>query len=501
MDTNPLPPFLSLTIFLPAAAGLLLVLLPRGRDVLARGVALAGALLTLVFSAVVAIRFDPAVTGFQFMERAAWIPSLGISYKVGIDGISLFLVVLTALLSPIGILASWRSVNERVREFHAAFLILETGILGVFAALDLALFYVFWEVMLIPMVLLIGIWGSERRVYAAVKFFAYTLAGSLLMLLAIIYLYLHLDREGAGTFDLEGVYAALRAHPLSAREQTFLFLAFALSFAIKVPLFPFHTWLPDAHTEAPTAGSVILAGVLLKMGNYGFIRFAIPFFPAAATAAGPWIVALSIVGIIYGAFMCMVQSDLKRLIAYSSVSHLGLVMLGIFALNPQGLTGGIYQMLNHGVSTGALFLLVGAIYERCHTRRISDYGGIAGSVPRYATVFMVVMLSSIGLPGLNGFVGEFWILLGAFRRSPAVAALAATGMVLSAVYMLTLYQKMMLGKAKPGRGHAIADLGRREMGFFVPLVLLMVFMGMASPWLTSRIDPSVTSWIQKFLER
>jgi NADH-quinone oxidoreductase subunit M len=494
-----MPPYLSLVIFLPAAIGGLLMLLPRNRETLARGLALAGSLLALAFSVVVAARFDKEVSGFQFVERMSWIPSLGISYKVGIDGISLFLVLLTAILTPIGILVSWRSVGERVKEFHTSFLFLETGILGVFAALDLALFYVFWEVMLIPMVLLIGIWGSDRRVYAAVKFFAYTMFGSLLMLLAIIYLYLHLDAAGVGSFDMESIYAALKANPLSAREQTFLFLAFALAFAIKVPLFPFHTWLPDAHTEAPTAGSVILAGVLLKMGTYGFIRLAIPFFPLAATAAGPWIVALSIVGIIYGAFMCFVQTDVKRLIAYSSVSHLGLVMLGIFALNIQGLTGGVYQMLNHGVSTGALFLLVGAIYERSHTRRISDYGGIAKVVPRYATVFMIVMLSSIGLPGLNGFVGEFWILLGAFKMSPAVAALAATGMVLSAVYMLTLYQKMMFGKMRSDRSHHLTDLVGREMGFFAPLIIIMVLMGMASPWLTSRIDPSVASWIQKFL--
>jgi NADH-quinone oxidoreductase subunit M len=488
-------PLLSVTIFLPAVAGVLILFLPRGRDHAARRIGLAASLASLFLSLAVAARFDPANPGFQFVEKASWIPSLGISYQVGVDGISLFLILLTAILTPIAILASWRSIQERVREFHAALLFLTTGILGVFASLDLALFYVFWEVMLIPMYLLIGIWGSGNRVYAAVKFFLYTMVGSLLMLLGIIYLYLHLDRAGVGTFELTSIYRELQAHPLPPTAQLMLFLAFGLSFAIKVPLFPFHTWLPDAHTEAPTAGSVILAGVLLKMGTYGFIRFAIPFFPAAAAQAGPWIVGLSVVGIIYGACMCLQQDDLKRLIAYSSVSHLGFVMLGIFALNPAGLSGGIYQMLNHGVSTGALFLLVGSIYERAHTRRIADYGGLARTVPRYATVFMIVLLSSIGLPGLNGFVGEFWILLGGFQRSRGAATLAATGLVLGAVYMLTLYQRMMFGKPNPERRGHLTDLDARELSFLVPLLALMVLMGMASPWFTARIDPAVASWL------
>jgi len=366
------------------------------------------------------------------------------------------------------------------------------------------------------MILLIGIWGSGRRIYAAVKFFLYTMVGSLLMLLAILYLYLHLYRSGAATMDLAEIYRALAQHPLSAAEQLSLFLAFALAFAIKVPLFPFHTWLPDAHTEAPTAGSVILAGVLLKMGTYGFVRFAIPFFPSAAAAAGPWILTLAVVGIIYGACMCMMQDDLKRLIAYSSVSHLGFVMLGIFALNAQGLSGGVYQMLNHGVSTGALFLLVGSIYERTHTRRIADYGGFATPLPRYAAVFLIVLLSSIGLPGLNGFVGEFWILFGAFRASPWTAALAATGVVLGAVYMLTLYQRMMLGKyaaaGAGGSGHApvpggdgglgaLRDLDPRELSYFIPLIALMVVMGLGSTWFTDRIDPAVRDWLLLFGRR
>jgi NADH-quinone oxidoreductase subunit M len=514
-------PFLSAIVFLPAAAGAIALLLPREKDAAARAVALGGSAAALVLALAVCLEFEPgrSVIGagqtvrFQFEERADWIPSLGISYKLGIDGISLFLVVLTAVLTPITVLASWRSVTERVKEFHASLLFLEAGILGVFMAMDLALFYVFWEVMLIPMILLIGIWGSGRRVYAAVKFFLYTMVGSLLMLLAILYLYLHLYRSGVATFDLAGVYRGLALHPLPPGAQLALFLAFALAFAIKVPLFPFHTWLPDAHTEAPTAGSVILAGVLLKMGTYGFVRFAIPFFPWAASAAGPWIVTLAVVGIIYGACMCMVQDDLKRLIAYSSVSHLGFVMLGIFALNAPGLSGGIYQMLNHGVSTGALFLLVGAIYERTHTRRIADYGGFAAPLPRYAAVFLIVLLSSIGLPGLNGFVGEFWILLGAFQVSPWTAALAATGVVLGAVYLLTLYQRMMLGRYSPaaaaaashapgppgdGGGAALWDLDRRELSYFIPLIALMVVMGLGSTWFTDRIDPAVRDWLELF---
>jgi NADH-quinone oxidoreductase subunit M len=331
-----------------------------------------------------------------------------------------------------------------------------------------------------------------------VKFFVYTMVGSLLMLLGIIYLYLHLTRAGVNSFDLEAVYAGLRSHPLSPTEQMSLFLAFALAFAIKVPLFPFHTWLPDAHTEAPTAGSVILAGVLLKMGTYGFIRFAIPFFPSAAAGAAPWIMALAVVGIVFGACMCLVQEDLKKLIAYSSVSHLGFVVLGIFALNPRGVTGAVYQMLGHGISTGALFLLVGCIYDRTHTRRISDYGGMARVLPRWAVVFLVVLLSSIGLPGLNGFVGEFWILLGAFERSRLAATVAASGVVLGAVYMLTLYQRVMLGKpagVAAAGGHPTHDLNGREMGYLVPLLVLMVVMGMASPWFTERIDPSVAAWL------
>jgi len=364
-------------------------------------------------------------------------------------------------------------------------------------AMDLLLFYVFWEVMLIPMYLLIGVWGSGNRIYAAVKFFLYTMAGSLLMFLAILYLYIHLAKYRVETFDIEGIHAALQLAPLPFHIQMILFLAFALSFAIKVPLFPFHTWLPDAHTEAPTAGSVILAGVLLKMGTYGFLRLAIPFFPDAARVAVPWISLLAIVGIIFGACMCLVQDDMKKLVAYSSVSHLGFVMLGIFALNAHALVGSILQMVNHGLSTGALFLLVGAMYERRHTRKIAEYGGISAVAPRYATLFFITTLSSIGLPFLNGFVGEFLILQGTFESNKAYAVLAATGVVLGAVYMLVLCKRFLLGPLTHPENETIEDLNGRELGFLVPLVLLMVTIGLFSPWFTERITPSVTGWLER----
>jgi NADH-quinone oxidoreductase subunit M len=370
---------------------------------------------------------------------------------------------------------------------------------GVFVALDLVLFYVFWEVMLIPMYLLIGVWGSSQRIRAAVKFFLYTMAGSLLMFLAIIYLYVHLSRAGPPglhIFRVDELPAALRLAPLAPSIAMVLFLAFALSFAIKVPLFPFHTWLPDAHTEAPTAGSVILAGVLLKMGTYGFLRFAIPFFPEAAAAAAPWFSALAVIGILFGAAMCMVQDDVKRLIAYSSVSHLGFVMLGIFAFNLRGVVGGILQMVNHGLSTGALFLLVGVLYERRHSRKTADYGGLATPAPMIATVFVITMLSSIGLPFLNGFVGEFLILQGTFEASAALSALGALGIVLGAVYMLALTKKVFFGPVVHAENASLPDLSAREVGFLAPIVVLMVVIGLFSPWFTDRITPSVTGWLE-----
>jgi NADH-quinone oxidoreductase subunit M len=481
--------------FLPALTALVLVVfLARAGERLLRLASLLGTLVTLGFALVILFSFKAGGATYApgMTEAHEWIPSLGISYKVGVDGISLFLVVLTALLAPICILCSWHSISRNVLGFHCAFLTLETGMMGVFVAMDLILFYVFWEVMYF----LIGVWGSEGRVHAALKFFLYTIAGSLLMFLAILYLYVHLSRNGSPTFDMEKISAALRVAPLGSREQMVLFLAFAASFAIKVPLFPFHTWLPDAHTEAPTAGSVVLAGVLLKMGTYGFLRLGIPFFPEAARTAAPWISALAIAGIIFGACMCFVQDDLKRLVAYSSVSHMGFVMLGIFAMNPTAIVGSVVQMVNHGLSTGALFLLVGLIYERRHTRKILDYGGIARVVPRFSAAFMIATLSSIGLPGLNGFVGEFLILQGTFESSRIHAALGASGIVLGAVYMLQLCRDFLFGPIKHPECKELRDLDAREVALLAPIMLLMVAIGMASPWLTDRIAPAVAAWLE-----
>ncbi len=489
---------LSLAIMIPAVTGLALIYM---KGVPAKGIrwlTLISSLVTFVVTLMIWANFDITNKDFQLTENYTWIQSLGVSYSLGIDGISLFLILLTGLIMPIAILGSWSGIKERVREFHIALMFLACGMIGVFAATDLILFYIFWEVMLIPMILLIGIWGSENRVGAAVKFFVYTMVGSLLMFLAIIYLYMHLSQHGITTFSLSTIYQGLKAYPLSATEQVVLFLAFALSFAIKVPLFPLHTWLPDAHTQAPTAGSVILAGVLLKMGTYGFLRFAIPFFPHAVEVFTPAICVLAVISIIFGALMCLVQEDFKKLIAYSSVSHLGFVILGIFALNERGVTGGIFQMLSHGISTGALFLLIGAIYERTHTRKIEKYGGIAKIVPKYSAVFFFVLLSSIGLPALNGFVGEFLILLGSFESNAVYAIFAATGMVLGALYMLILYQKVFYGKVTNEENKKITDLNMREWVYITPLLVLMVVMGMGSPWFTEFIEPSVESWLNDF---
>jgi NADH-quinone oxidoreductase subunit M len=430
----------------------------------------------------------------QFLERIPWMPSFGIEYIVGVDGISLFLVLLTTLLMPIAILASW-SVQDRVKEYLVFMLLLETGMLGAFVALDLFLFYVFWEVMLVPMYFLIGVWGGTRRIYAALKFVIYTMAGSLLMLVAIIYLAArHAELEQVLTFDLLKLYN-LR---LPFDQQAWLFCAFALSFAIKVPLFPFHTWLPDAHVEAPTAGSVILAGVLLKLGTYGFLRFAMPLFPDAALAAAPIIVALAVIGILYGAAVAMMQSDIKKLVAYSSVSHLGFVMLGLFAFNTQGVQGAIYQMIGHGLSTGALFLLVGMIYERRHTRMIDDFGGLWKVIPLFSVIFLVVMFSSIGLPGLNGFVGEFLILLGAFGVTPLWTAAAATGVILGAVYMLWMYRRVIFGPLKNPANEKLTDLNARELLLLAPIVMLIVLMGIYPRPFLQRIEPAVALTLKKF---
>jgi NADH-quinone oxidoreductase subunit M len=479
---------LSAITFLPAVGALALLLLDRRDERRLRQVALAVSVATFLVSLLVWIGFRSERAGMQFEEQAVWIPLSGITYHVGVDGISVLLVLLTTFLTPLCLLSAWTQITTRVKEFLISMLLLETGMLGVFVALDLFLFFVFWEAMLIPMYLIIGVWGGPRRVYAAVKFILYTMAGSALMLLAILALFfLHGSRTGTYTFD----YAALVGMAIEPGLQVPLFLAFALAFAIKVPMFPFHTWLPDAHVEAPTAGSVILAGVLLKMGTYGFLRFCLPLFPHASAAFAPAIFVLALIGILYGAWVSMVQPDLKKLIAYSSVSHLGFVMLGLFAANPQGVVGAIVQMVNHGLSTGALFLLVGMIYERRHSRLIADFGGLWAVVPVFSAIFLFVSLSSIGLPGLNGFVGEFLILVGAFRVQRLSAVLATAGIVFAAVYMLWMYQRVAFGAVRHEENRRLRDLDARELLTLVPILLLIVWIGVYPKPFTSMTEASV----------
>ncbi|MBI4564869.1 MAG: NADH-quinone oxidoreductase subunit M [Planctomycetes bacterium] len=487
-------PWLSLVTWLPAAAaaGLLAV----SRKELIKKIALAVSSAVAVGAILLVAGFDAgAGERMQFAESVSWIATddgaLDIRYALGVDGISLAMVFLTALLIPLCVLASWSAVKVRVRAFYAALLSLETGMLGVFMARDLFLFYVFWEAMLIPMILIIGVWGGPRRVYASVKFLVYTMAGSLFMLVGVLYCYFASD----GMFDMERLPAGLAG--LSLQEQKWLFLAFGIAFAIKVPLFPFHTWLPDAHVEAPTAGSVILAGVLLKMGAYGFLRICIPFFPEGAAAFAPAVVALSVVSILFGALMCMAQSDIKKLIAYSSVSHLGFVMLGLFSFTLAGGQGAVLQMVNHGLSTGALFLLVGILYERAHRRGTDDFGGLAKPMPRYATMFMIVTLSSIGLPGLNGFVGEFLALKGAFETRQGAAVLAALGVVLGAVYMLKLYRDVFWGPVTARRNEALLDASPLEAVSLAPLLVLIVVLGVWPGLILNRTEPAVRAALER----
>jgi NADH-quinone oxidoreductase subunit M len=474
---------LNLVVFLPLVGAVLLAFMPREQHGWIKIGALAVSAVTFIVSLALLPEFnwiDNAA--FQFMTAVPWIPQFGVQYKVGADGISLALVLLTTLLSWIAILSSWDAITERVKEYYIFLLVLETGMLGVFVALDLILFYVFWEAMLIPMYFLIGVWGGPRKLYATIKFVLYTLAGSLLMLVAIIWLYFVSGQAGApGTFDLEvltGPQSPLaNSVSLTPTIRLWLFLAFAIAFAIKVPMWPFHTWLPDAHVEAPTAGSVILAGVLLKMGTYGFIRFCIPLFPDVALVVAPWFLGLAVVGIIYGALVAYVQQDVKRLVAYSSVSHLGFCVLGLFAFTSEAVAGSVLQMINHGLSTGALFLIVGMIYERRHTREISQFGGLWKVLPVFAAFFLITTLSSVGLPGLNGFVGEFLILLGTWRTSQVATVLAATGVILGAVYMLWMFQRMMQGPLENPENRKLKDLNVREVVVLLPLVLLMFWIG------------------------
>ena len=486
---------LSLVIFFPLVGIPLIVLFSYiFEDSLEqmKRLVLAITLIEFIISLPLFISFEAGNAGMQFVTKIPWIESLGVSYHVGIDGISLFMVLLTTFIFPITILSAWRAIDKGMREFLILMLLLESALIGTFAALDMILFFVFWEAVLIPMYFIIGIWGTERRIYAAVKFFIYTAFGSALMLIAIFYLFfLHIQQFGAPSMDVLDFYKLSIPFDGILSPQGLTFLAFFLAFAIKVPMFPFHTWLPDAHVEAPTAGSVILAAVLLKMGTYGFVRFLLPFFPEATVEYLPILIAIAIIGIIYGAFVAFAQKDLKKLVAYSSVSHLGMVMLGIFVLNIQGMEGGIYQMISHGLSTGALFLIVGMIYERRHTKKIAEFGGIASVMPIFAAFFLIATLSSIGLPLLNGFIGEFLILLGAFEFNYVYAALGATGIIMGAVYMLWAYQKVMFGPLDKAANKVLSDISLREIMVLLPLAIMMFVMGIYPKPFLSRMEPSV----------
>ena len=474
-------PILSLVTFLPLVGALFCLVVNGPKEAVVRNcrsAALLTSLATFLVSLVLWVGFDPTKASFQFEEKLDWVPALSIGYHVGIDGISLFFVLLSTLLTPICILASWESVQVRVKEYMIAFLVLETFMVGMFCALDLALFYVFFEGVLIPMFLIIGVWGGKRRVYAAFKFFLYTLLGSVLMLLAIIAIYWQV-----GTTDLP---TAMEKLELPFTWQCWLWLAFFASFAVKVPMWPVHTWLPDAHVEAPTAGSVILAGVLLKMGGYGFIRFSIPLLPEASQYFAPLVFGLSIVAVIYTSLVALVQEDMKKLIAYSSVAHMGFVTIGAFIMNTQSVQGSIFQMLSHGIVSAALFLCVGVVYDRMHTREIAAYGGLVHRMPRYAFTFLFFTLASVGLPGLSGFVGEFLVLVGTFKANTWVAVLATTGIILGAAYALRLYREIVFGELTKDSLKAIVDMNRREIAVFLPLVLITLWMGI---YPSSFLDP------------
>ena len=477
-------PLLTLIVFLPLA-GALGVLATRSRQWI-QVVALISTLATFALTLLPLMQFRPEQAGFQFVEKVPWIATLGISYHLGIDGLSLFLLPLTGFLSVAAVLVSWNKIQLKEKAYFISFLVLETGILGVFASLDAVLFYVFWEAMLIPMFLIIGIWGSENRRYASLKFIIYTMAGSLFLLIGLI-LMAFLSRQLGFGFSFDMVSWLMLKIP--SDYQYGIFILFFVAFAVKVPIFPFHTWLPDAHVEAPTAGSVILAGVLLKMGVYGILRFCLPMLPEAALYFTPTIIALGVIGVIYGALVAFAQNDLKKLVAYSSVSHMGLIVVGVMAGNMAGMKGGIIQMLNHGISTGALFILVGALYERKKTRDMNKLGGLAARTPVLATFFVIMTLSSLGLPGLNGFVGEFLLLLGAFSRQWWIGALCATTMILGAVYMLWMVQQVFFETDRSGRPGAVADLSLREKLVMIPFILLVFFIGLYPSYIADRVEP------------
>ena len=480
-------PLLTIITFLPMI-GVLFLLMIRGDDEMlarnARLVALWVSGFTFIISLALVFGFDATTSGYQFEEFRDWLPGTGISYHLGVDGISMPFILLSTLLTPLSILASWKAITHRVREYMIAFLVLETMMIGMFASLDMLMFYLFFEGVLIPMFLIIGVWGGARRVYAAFKFFLYTLLGSVLMLVSMLAMYID-----AGTTDIP----ALTAHSFAAGIQTWLFIGFLASFAVKVPMWPVHTWLPDAHVEAPTAGSMILAGVLLKMGGYGFIRFSLPMFPLASEAFAPLIFALSIVAIVYTSLVALAQSDMKKLIAYSSVAHMGFVTIGIFTLTEQGVAGAMFQMISHGLVSAALFFCVGIVYDRVHTRDISAYGGVAAVMPRYAVFFMFMMLASVGLPGTSGFVGEMLVLVGAWKASSWVAFFTATGLVLGATYMLWLYRRVMFGKVVSAEVEAMERIGRREVLIFAPLTVLVLWFGVYPASLLDVMTSSILS--------
>ncbi len=484
-------PILSLLVFLPLAGVLFLLFVRGDADTVARNArntALLTSLFTFGLSIYMYMGFDGTSAELQFVEKLPWLPGLNINYKLGVDGISIFFVLLSTFLTPICILASWHSIEHRVKEYMISFLLLETMMLGMFCAIDLMLFYIFFEGVLIPMFVIIGVWGGKRRVYSAFKFFLYTLLGSVLMLLAILYLY-----NTYGTTDIP----ELSNLAIPANVQKWLWLAFLASFAVKVPMWPVHTWLPDAHVEAPTAGSVILAGVLLKMGGYGFLRLSLPVFPDASVYYAPWIFGFSVIAVIYTSLVALAQEDMKKLIAYSSVAHMGFVTIGIFAMNQNGFDGAMFQMLSHGVVSAALFLCVGVIYDRLHTREIARYGGLIKNMPKYATIFMVFMLASVGLPGTSGFIGEFLVLMGAYQVSTTVTALAATGVVLGAAYMLYLYKRVVFGELVKSDVKAMKDVDGREVAIFLPMIGLVFWMGIYPSSFTAPMAPALAKVIER----